>query len=75
MAKLYKQAALSAVELNEVFSWVLELSPAGLQRFLVNDTDFSSLPSADASRSSLPTLKQVRAAPRRAVRLPQLEGD
>lgn len=66
--KLYRQSALSSMELNEVFNWMLELSPAGLQRFLVNDTDFSSLPSADSSRASHPTLKQV-CAPRPSPRL------
>ncbi|XP_034251921.1 uncharacterized protein LOC117651725 isoform X2 [Thrips palmi] len=59
LAKLYPTAALSSLEMNELFSWALDFSPAGLQRFLANDTDFSNLPAADTSRASLPTLKQV----------------
>lgn len=59
LAKLYPKTALSSLEMNELFTWMLDLSPAGLQRFLANDTDFSNLPAADSSRASLPTLKQV----------------
>ncbi|KAJ1530842.1 hypothetical protein ONE63_005687 [Megalurothrips usitatus] len=59
LKKLFTKSALSSLEMNEVFSWMLELAPDGLQRFLANDTDFTNLPSADLSRASLPTLKQV----------------
>lgn len=57
--RLYSKKALSSMEMNELFGWMLDLAPAGLQRFLANDTDFSSLPSADTSHASLATLKQV----------------
>ncbi|KAK3911028.1 Otoancorin [Frankliniella fusca] len=58
--KLYTKKALSSAEMNELFKWMLDLAPAGLQRFLANDTDFTSLPAADTSRASV--LEQVVAS-------------
>lgn len=59
LSKLFPKPSLTSVELNDLFDWVLYLSPTELQRFAANDTDFSNLPAADTSRASLPTLKQV----------------